>query len=292
MTLKAELHPRNRHNQPYDFPHLIEAFPPLEAFVGRNKYGTLSVDFFNPQAVKALNGALLAHHYGILHWDLPPHYLCPPIPGRADYIHYLADLLEADPVEQVRCLDVGVGANCIYPIIGCVEYGWSFVGADIDAVALENARQIVDQNPALSGRVELRRQDDPQSIFCGIIQPDDFFHATLCNPPFHSSMEQARRGTLRKLTNLKGHRINKASLNFGGQSNELWCAGGELRFLQDMISQSRLFQKNCRWFTSLVSKEENLEPLYAKLKATGVAQYRTIEMRQGQKSSRILAWRY
>jgi 23S rRNA (adenine1618-N6)-methyltransferase len=53
----------------------------------------------------------------------PANYLCPPIPAVADYLHYLADLL-ADGSGgvprgiKVRALDVGVGANCIYPLLG------------------------------------------------------------------------------------------------------------------------------------------------------------------------------
>ena len=42
-----------------------------------------------------LNRAILMHHYGVKSWDIPAGYLCPPIPGRADYIHSVADLLAA-----------------------------------------------------------------------------------------------------------------------------------------------------------------------------------------------------
>ena len=61
-----------------------------------NQFGDESVDFANPAAVKALNRALLRQDYGLDYWDIPAGYLCPPIPGRADYVHYLADLLAAD----------------------------------------------------------------------------------------------------------------------------------------------------------------------------------------------------
>lgn len=62
---------------------------------------------------------------------------------------------------------------------------------------------------------------------------------TICNPPFHSSREEAEDGTLRKLSSLKGTKINKVQLNFGGSANELWCEGGEVRFLLNMISESQ-----------------------------------------------------
>ena len=114
---KGELHPRNRHQGHYDFPALIKASPELGQFVISNPYGKPSIDFANPQAVKVFNRALLAQYYGIRHWDIPDGYLCPPIPGRADYLHNLADLLATDNAGQIprgtaiQALDVGVGAN-------------------------------------------------------------------------------------------------------------------------------------------------------------------------------------
>ena len=308
MAERTELHSRNKHNGQYDFPKLISNYPALDKFVSLNKYGTLSIDFFNPKAVKALNKALLISYYGIELWDVPTNYLCPPIPGRADYIHYIADLIGVNSVNNnvnsnnstnsrnsnntVNCLDIGVGANCIYPIIGCAEYGWKFVGTDVDPVSLENAQKIVDANSILKNNVELREQRDNKAILNGVILADDYFDVVICNPPFHTSKDEAERSTLRKLTNLKGKKQTTASLNFGGVANELWCDGGELRFLLDMISESCRYKKSVKWFTSLVSKEENLPKLYSKLHSVDIQEYRTINMKQGSKSSRILAWRF
>lgn len=296
MADRNELHKRNKHNGQYDFPKLISDYAPLKKFVAINPYGTLTIDFFNPSAVKALNKALLISYYGIRYWDIPKNYLCPPIPGRADYIHYIADLINpnnpTDSSQKHKCLDIGVGANCIYPIIGCTEYKWTFVGSDIDPVSIANARKIITCNPVLTHKIELRLQKNSRNIFEGVIMADDFFDVTICNPPFHSSKEEAEEGTLRKLTSLKGKKASRAQLNFGGNANELWCEGGELRFLQNMISESKRFQNNCKWFTSLVSKEKNLDKLYKKLKVAGVTEYKVIPMHQGTKSSRILAWRF
>lgn len=302
LAKRSELHIRNKHNGQYDFSLLTENYPLLKKFVQLNPYGTQTIDFFNPQAVKALNKALLISYYGIGYWDIPKNYLCPPIPGRADYIHYIADLINPEGVgkerkdyirnSEIRCLDIGVGANCIYPIIGHIEYGWMFVGSDIDPVSIENARKIVTSNPVLAHKIDLRLQKDSRKIFDGIIASDDYFDVTICNPPFHRSKEEAEEGTLRKLSSLKGEKIKKAKLNFGGNANELWCEGGELRFLLNMISESQKYRKNCGWFTSLVSKEKNLDKLYAKLKSVNASEYKIIKMHQGTKSSRILAWRF
>ena len=295
--VKLELHPRNKHRQRYDFKALIATYPALAPFVAVNNFGDESIDFFNPEAVKALNTALLKHFYNLGFWDVPKGYLCPPIPGRADYIHYVADLLAEDLDEiprgsAINILDIGTGANCIYPIIGHQEYGWHFVGSEIDFKALRTAKKIIDKNTSLEGAIELRLQKNPRDIFRGIINDDDRFAVTICNPPFHASQTEALKGTVRKIRNLKHSKEVTTERNFAGQSHELWCDGGEAQFVRNMIFESVHFGKNCRWFTTLISKESNLRGAFKTLKKVGAIRVKTIEMGQGNKTSRILVWSF
>ncbi|MBU3659617.1 MAG: 23S rRNA (adenine(1618)-N(6))-methyltransferase RlmF [Flavobacteriales bacterium] len=291
LPSKSNLHPKSKHREAYDFQALTKIHPQLKDFVKVNEFGNESIDFFNPEAVKALNYSLLKYFYKIENWQIPANYLCPPIPGRADYIHHLAALIEPRKT-KIKCLDIGVGANCIYPIIGVAEYGWDFVGSDIDPISIKNAQEIIDSNSILKGRIELRLQTNEQSIFEGIIQANEQFTATICNPPFHASAEKASKGSKRKLSNLKKEKTNTVSLNFGGQSNELWCEGGELQFVKQLISESRKFSKNCIWFSSLISKKDHLFSLYKHLKKQNVEEIKTIQMGQGNKTSHLLAWTY
>lgn len=294
------LHPRNPHRGRYDFGSLVRSCPELGPFVAVNPYGDLSTDFANPQAVRALNKALLKHVYGVEHWEIPAEFLCPPIPGRADYIHHLADLLGSchggaiPKGGSIRVLDIGVGANCIYPILGHCEYGWRFVGSDIDARGLAAAKNILHYNPGLATAIELRRQDTPERIFSGVVKADEVFELSMCNPPFHASLREAREGTLRKWRNLGREAGERKApvLNFGGQGAELWCSGGEAAFVRRMIEESAGIPTRCLWFTSLVSKSASLPGLRAALKQAGATEFRTIEMAQGQKKSRILAWTF
>ena len=296
--VKSKLHPRNKHRARYDFKQLVDSCPELAQFVKLNNYNDESIDFFNPEAVKMLNKALLKHDYDIDNWNIPPNYLCPPIPGRADYIHHIADLLgsanhgKIPTGKQIKCLDIGVGANCIYPIIGNKEYAWSFVGTDIDVVVIKSANNILELNPSLQRNIELRLQANPKDIFNGIIQKDEHFDLTICNPPFHASLAEAQSGTVRKLTNLKRKKINTPTLNFGGKNNELWCDGGEERFVRDMILQSKQFASSCFWFSSLISKESNLNSVYKTLTKVKAVEVKTIPMGQGNKISRIVAWTF
>lgn len=296
--IKAKLHPRNKHRGRYDFKLLCDSSPELQPFVKLNEYNDESIDFFDYEAVKMLNVALLKHFYGIKYWDIPKNYLCPPIPGRADYIHNMADLLcenfnsKIPTGNKIKCLDIGVGANCVYPIIGNVEYGWTFVGSDIDALAIEYAIKIVDSNPQLKGNIEIRLQKNTKDIFSGIIRKNERFDITICNPPFHTSAADAESGTIRKLRNLKKKKVKHSTLNFGGKSNELWCEGGEEKFVTDMIFQSKQFADSCLWFTSLVSKQSHLNKIYKAFKNIGVADFKTISMGQGNKISRVVAWTF
>ena len=295
--LKDKLHPRNKHKYRYNFPELTVSLPALSGFIAFNAFGELSIDFKNPAAVKMLNKALLKHFYNLAFWEIPAGYLCPPIPGRADYIHYLADLLASVNNEIiprgkfVKVLDIGVGANCIYPLIGHAEYGWNLVGSEIDQVAILSAKNIVKEN-SLSDTIRIRKQSSAKHIFTDIIHPGETFDLTICNPPFHTSLIEAAAGTARKWKNLGQQEKSATVLNFGGKNTELWYEGGEERFLLKMIEESASFAKSCFWFTSLISKKENLPECYKALKKVKAVEVRTINMSQGQKISRLVAWTF
>ena len=296
---KGQLHPRNRHQGRYDFAKLIAASPELGRFVILNPYGKQSIDFADPEAVRVFNRALLRQLYGIRHWDIPAGYLCPPVPGRADYLHGLADLLgescagESPRGPAVRVLDVGTGANCIYPLLGHSDYGWRFLGSDIDPAALASAQAIIQAN-ALGEAIELRQQREPKHIFLGLLNPDERFALSLCNPPFHASAAEAASGSTRKWKNLGklDPKRKLPALNFGGQSNELWCDGGEAAFLQRMARESAAVAGQVLWFSSLVSKAGNLPVLRKALQQAGAVEVRQVDMAQGNKQSRFLAWTF
>ncbi|ULN65534.1 23S rRNA (adenine(1618)-N(6))-methyltransferase RlmF [Vibrio gigantis] len=316
------LHPRNQHTGRYDFELLVAALPELKEHLIKNPVGEDTINFSEPLAVKLLNKALLAHHYGVKHWDIPAGYLCPPIPGRADYIHRVADILNSDGQGEpynhasVKALDIGVGANCIYPIIGATEYKWRFTGTDVDSVSIKTANFIAESNANLKGKIRARLQADSESIFKGVIKDNERYDVTICNPPFHSSLEEAEKGSQRKLDNLAANRAKKAgqsfkpeknkkpakqnksvkqdkpTLNFGGQKAELWCPGGEAAFIMKMARESQLFATQVLWFTTLISKKDNVDMVRSELGKLRAKQVKVVEMSQGQKVSRFIAWTF
>ena len=303
-------HSRSLHNDSYPLDQLVQSYPALQPYILIKPDGCKTIDFSNANAVKALNTALLAHYYQIEFWHVPAGYLCPPIPGRADYVHYLADLLakynqgEVPAGKATRGLDIGTGANVIYPIIATRSYGWQMVGTDTDPVSIKSANTIVDSNSVLTGNIAIRQQHDQQHIFSGVVKADEHFAFCMCNPPFHQSAEQANAGSQRKIKNLAKNKSKRGShlshsrprpnegLNFAGQSNELWCEGGELQFIQRMIIESPEYASQIQWFSSLISKKDNLTHIYKSLRELGVTNVKTVEMAQGQKVSRFVAWRF
>lgn len=291
-------HPRNRHQGRYNLTALVGALPELREWIVQRR-GDSTIDFADQRAVLALNRALLAQWYGIRGWELPPAALCPGVPGRADLIHHLADLLASDHDGKLhrgptlRVLDIGVGASAIYPLIGHAEYGWHFVGVDVSAAALDSAKRILAANPTMAAAIELRRQYDPQRIFDGVIAADERFDLSLCNPPFHLSAKAVKQASVDKWRKLgKATRDGARGSNFGGMASELHCVGGELGFITRMIEESARHAQSVRWFSSLVSKAVHVAPIRKALQAAGATDIRQIEMGQGQKLSRVLAWTF
>jgi len=305
---KPEMHYRNPHNLGYDFVKLAEVHTPIKKFLAPNPVGKLTIDFSQPAAVKALNAGLLKQFYQVQYWDIPDGFLCPAVPGRADYIHYIADLLGQDnnanipQGKQIRGLDIGTGANLIYPIVASQSYGWSMLGSDINLASYSNASLLVESNPNLRKLIKVRLQKQEKAIFAGVVKENELFDFSLCNPPFHISADAALAGSRKKNKNLARHSHkrrgkdstakNQSSLNFGGQHNELWCEGGEFEFVKNMISESIEFKRQVKWFTSLLSKKENVGPLLKLAEKLGATECKTINMAQGAKATRFIAWRF
>lgn len=279
------MHIKNPFAQDYDFDLLVQHYAKLKEYVFINQYGTKTITFADKAAVKALNKALLKAHYGIT-WDIPEHNLCPPIPGRLDYLLHIADLI-AKP--DVRLLDIGTGANLIYPILATCHFNWLCTGSEVDMDSLKNAQRIIDNNSKLKS-IELRHQKFGNAILENIIQPSDKFDVVVCNPPFFKNYMDAQQTNQRKVSNLKLK--EKDNQNFGGRSNELWCKGGEEAFIVKMAFESRWFKTNVHWFTSLVSKKENLRSILRAINKTSPTEVKVIEMEQGNKKSRFVAWTF
>ncbi len=295
MKKSSKFHPRSKHQGRYDFPTLVNVLPELKEKLTTTPRGEISINFHDSESVKALNKALLIHSYNLKYWDIPDGYLCPPVPSRSDYIHYIADELIKLNLEKkpnnITALDIGTGANLIYPIIGTKEYNWNFIASDIDDISIKNVEEIISKND-LDKKIIARKQENKNHIFKGIIQEAEYIDITVCNPPFHASQEEATRGTKRKLKNITKNKNQGLNLNFSGRSNELWHEGGELSFVKKMIQESYLFKNQVLLFSSLISKEKNIKPLISLLEKSKASMIKIIPLHHGNKKSRILVWSF
>jgi 23S rRNA (adenine1618-N6)-methyltransferase len=288
---KSKLHPKNKHRGIYNYKALAKINLGLKDYIRRNQFGNLSIDFADAEAVYQLNKAILYDVYSIHYWELPEEYLCPAIPGRAEYIHQIAEIIKPKS-ENVRCLDIGTGASLIYPIVGVKEYNWNFVGVDIDKLAITSAQNIIDKNNGLKDKIELRKQSNDNAFFKGIVKENEQFDISICNPPFFTSQKAYDQANLRKINNLSEESNETPKSNFRGKDTELWCAGGEKRFIKSMIKESKEYANSIHWFSTLVSNNDNLKPINKSLEKVKAKDIKIIPIELGNKKSRILVWRF
>lgn len=279
------MHKKNPFAAEYDFDTLVKHNEALAKYVFPNKQGTKTIKFGDQRAVKALNKALLKTQYDV-HWDIPKGFPCPPIPGRLDYLLNIADLL---PEKEIKMLDIGTGANLIYPILGTRHFGWHCTASELNPESIKHAQQIISNNPSLS-TVELRAQTDSKLILENIIQPDDKFDVLVCNPPFYKSLEDAQKHNQRKVRNLQAKKREK--LNFAGRSNELWTEGGEAAFIQSLAEESVQFMDQVGWFTSLIARNDSVRGITEMIDSIPRTEVKVVEMTQGIKASRFVAWKF
>ncbi|WGF91227.1 23S rRNA (adenine(1618)-N(6))-methyltransferase RlmF [Aequorivita marisscotiae] len=280
------MHPKNPFAKDYNFSTLIANHPPLNHFVFKNNYGNTTIKFANNEAVIALNTALLKTHYELNYWKIPEDNLCPPIPGRLDYLLHVADLLNKT---DIHLLDIGTGPNLIYPILARCHFNWRCTASEVNTDSLRNAQKIISKNKILTN-IELRHQQFKTQILENIIHPTDYFDVVVCNPPFFKNRTEAEQSNQRKFKNLDLKGQN--SKNFGGLSNELWYKGGEVAFIRKMTEESIQFKEQVHWFTVIVSQKENLKNCKRAINKTKPTNIKIVEMEQGNKQSRFIAWTF
>ncbi len=206
------MHAQNPYTDRYDLKRLATHHPKLQNHIVLNPSGDETIDFSNSSAVYELNKAMLLADFKVENYELPMGYLIPPIPGRLEYLlhiqEFLSEKFNIDKNTKLRGLDIGTGANGIYCILGLQHFNWTMVGAECDAKSVEIAKANMQHTKSLKNKIEIRHQANKSFLFKTIIHSEEQFDFTVCNPPFHSSKEEAFRGSQRKLNNL-GHEFDK-----------------------------------------------------------------------------------
>ncbi|KAL8060214.1 hypothetical protein ABFX02_02G010100 [Erythranthe guttata] len=318
------IHPRNKYSDnPPDFALLASLYPSFEPFVFYLRDDRRpKIDWTDFNATRELTRVLLLHDHGI-NWWIPDGQLCPTVPNRLNYIHWIEDLLASDVVpsnradcDVIKGFDIGTGTNCIYPLLGASILGWKFIGSDMTDVAIEWANQNVESNPHISHLIEIRKvhfEDNKEES--QISQKCSNEGGSECS---NVKSEETRSGTKKSCYNgppvLLGvvkdeemfdfcmcnppffETIEEGGLNpktsCGGTSEEMVCSGGEHAFITRIIEDSVKLKHTFRWYTSMVGRKLNLNTLVSEIWNVGATVVKTTEFVQGRTSRWGLAWSF
>ncbi|CDH57335.1 duf890 domain-containing protein [Lichtheimia corymbifera JMRC:FSU:9682] len=263
---------------PPKFEELAEEYPSFRQFVRYDRKGRPCIEFKDPAAVRMLNWCLLKHHFS-LDVTFPQDRLCPPVPGRLAYIRWIEDILkETTPTssEPVHGIDIGVGASCIYPLLGCARNPkWHFLGTEIDEASFNYAKENVEWNQ-LQDRISLRLNGNPSRIF--MLEDTRKYAFCMCNPPFYESKEEVDEG-------LENKELEPSSI-CTGSTNEMITPGGELQFIGQIIKES------LEWYTSLIGLKKTIKPITQQLKANNITNYVVTSFCQGKTTRWAIAWSF
>ncbi|TYH37389.1 hypothetical protein ES332_D12G036900v1 [Gossypium tomentosum] len=320
---RPKIHPKNKYSDnPPDFALLASLYPTFKPFVFYTREGRPRIDWTDFNATRELTRVLLLHDHN-LHWWIPHGQLCPTVPNRSNYIHWIEDLLSSHIIPRdntnggnVRGFDIGTGANCIYPLLGASLFGWSFVASDMTDVAIEWTERNVKNNPNISELIEIRKVKCSQNTLSpeGLSGESSYSEEREGLPSssldISASEDKSYYGPAILVDVVRDgetfdfcmcnppffESFEEAGLNpktsCGGTYEEMVCPGGEKAFITRIIEDSVVLKQSFRWYTSMVGRKVNLKFLVSKLREVGVTVVKTTEFVQGKTFRWGLAWSF
>ncbi|XP_077202027.1 RNA N(6)-adenosine-methyltransferase METTL16 [Paroedura picta] len=290
MALNKSMHARNRYkDKPPDFAYLAAKYPDFQRHVQVGLAGRVSLNFKDPEAVRALTCTLLKEDFG-LQIDIPLERLIPTVPLRLNYIHWVEDLMAMqDPAGKASVvwgIDIGTGASCIYPLLGATLNGWHFIATEVDDVCFSYAKKNVEQNN-LSDLIKVVKVPQKTLLLDALEQESEvIYDFCMCNPPFFANQLEAKGVNSRN-----PRRPPPSSVNTGGIT-EIMAEGGELEFVKRIIHDSLQLKKRLRWYSCMLGKKCSLAPLKEELQIHGVPKVTHTEFCQGRTMRWALAWSF
>ncbi|XP_078080889.1 RNA N(6)-adenosine-methyltransferase mettl16 [Mustelus asterias] len=288
MALNKSMHPRNRYkDKPPDFTYLASKYTEFQQHVHTSLTGKVSLNFKDPEAVRALTCTLLKEDFGLT-IDIPLERLIPTVPLRLNYIHWVEDLIGSDTVKSklIRGIDIGTGASCIYPLLGATMNGWFFLATEVDDMCFNYAKQNVEQNN-LSDLIKVVKVPQKTLLMDALKEESEIvYDFCMCNPPFFANQLEAKGVNSRNPS-----RPPPSSVNTGGIT-EIMAEGGELEFVKRIIHDSLQLKKRLRWYSCMLGKKCSLAPLKEELRQQEVPKVTHTEFCQGRTMRWALAWSF
>jgi 23S rRNA A1618 N6-methylase RlmF len=130
-----------------------------------------------------LTYAILAVDYQ-LKLEIPLTTLTPMIPNRIMYLQFIHQHCIRASDKQIHAIDIGTGASCIYPLLGCRLYHWSFIATEIDPTSVEYALANVHRNH-YSEKIKVLHSSSIERLPISYIRSHDspsIYHFSMCNP--------------------------------------------------------------------------------------------------------------
>ncbi|KAI8505155.1 Methyltransferase-like protein 16 [Branchiostoma belcheri] len=295
MALNKYMHPRNKYkNNPPDFATLAKKYPDFAQYVTYNKSETRGfINFKDPEAMRCLTCTLLKEDFG-LEVEIPNDRLIPTLPLRLNYIHWIEDLLQgmgegtkgAGDSGKVTGIDIGAGACCIYPLLGCTLNGWNFLATEVDPTSYTYAVNNVSRN-SKQDNITVKHVQRDEGLLKVLDEDESYFDFCMCNPPFYANDMEAQgllpdRGPERPLP---------SSISTASEAERV-ASGGEVGHVGRIIEESLQLQKKIGFYTSMLGKKSSLKPLKEMLKKNGIENFACTEFCQGRTMRWGIVWTF
>nr|POE94425.1 putative methyltransferase-like protein c27d7.08c [Quercus suber] len=233
---------------------------------------------------------MLAHDFHLMYLSLPPDRLCPPVPVRWNYIHWIQELLDTtsesytdapQAEREVVGLDIGVGASCVYALLACASRPrWHMLGTDIDSHSLEYASRNAQDND-LEARIHLKLNSANEPL----LPKNHKLDFVMTNPPFYDSSEEMKESYVNKTA--------PPSAICTGSPNEMICPGGDFGFVSRILAESFVLRRQIQWYTAMLGRLSSLQQFIAKLKEHGISNFAVTTLAAGYKTKRwAVAWSF
>ncbi|XP_067138309.1 U6 small nuclear RNA (adenine-(43)-N(6))-methyltransferase [Centruroides vittatus] len=287
MSFNRFMHPRNIYRNPPNFKELSIRYPEFRQFAIQDLAGKIRIDFKDPNALRMLTTILLKNDFQ-LSIEIPPDHLIPTLPQRLNYILWIEDLLESFPKQKddITGIDIGTGACCIYPLLGCKMKSWKFLATEINEESFDWAIKNINANN-MQNQIKVIKVN-PNNILQDVISNEETcFDFTMCNPPFFN--DQNDNMSVKKSRTPR--RSLPKSINTPSET-EKSTEGGEIEFIKKMIDESVLLKEKVRIFTTMIGKKQSFQVIKSELKNRNIIQFITCEFCQGNTMRWGIAWTF